>query len=145
MKTIYNAVMDRLKQQVPALKWIDLDTGQLSMANPPVAFPCALVGIKYPRCKTITDTEQEVEARISIRFAWNNPIRTAAQTDDEARAASMAVYDTIADIYAALQGFGTDNFDSLTRVNQGEESNRKGLFVYKLEFAAIFVNVTAEG
>ena len=144
MKTIYTAVMERLKSQIPALKWIDLDRGQLSQPKPPVAFPCALVGIKLPKCKSVTDSIQDCEARITVRLAFDTNMRTAGATPEAARSASLAVYDTIADVYAALQGYGTNNFDSLDRVSQGDEPTKNGLFIYKIEFSTTFEDETAD-
>jgi len=143
MKTIYTAVMERLKTQVPALKWIEMDIGQLNQQNPPVAFPCALVGIKLTRCQSVTDSLQDCEARISVRLAFNTQLNTAAAVPDAARNTSLTVYDTIAAVYAALQGWGTDNFDSLSRTAQGDEPPRNGLFIYKLEFSTSFEDETA--
>ena len=47
MKTILNAVMQRLKEQVSELRYISEDWGQLDYYEtmPPVKFPCALVSI----------------------------------------------------------------------------------------------------
>lgn len=144
MKTIYTAVMERLQTEIAALKWIDLDTGQLSQPQPPVAYPCALVGIKLPKCKSMTDTLQDCEARISIRLAFDTQMRTSAATPEANREASLAVYDTIADVYAALQGWGTDQFNTLDRTSQGDEPTKNGLFIYKIEFSATFEDATAE-
>jgi len=144
MKTIYTAVMARLQTQVPALKWIDLDTGQLNQAKPPVTYPCALIGIKLPNCKAISDTLQDCNAVITIKLAFDTQMRTAAGTPEQAREASLAVYDTIADVYKALQGYGTANFDSLSRTKQGDIPRRDGLFEYDQEFATSFEDATAE-
>jgi hypothetical protein len=144
MKTVYTAVLDRLTEKVPALKWIDMDTGQLSVTPPPLKFPCGLIGIKLPKCKSITDSLQDCEARISIKLAFDTQMRTSAATPGESRTASLAVYDTIADVYAALQGWGTQYFNTLDRTSQGDEPARNGLFIYKMEFSTTFEDATAE-
>lgn len=144
MKTIYTAIIARLTDQVPALKWIEMDMGQLSQAQPSVAFPCALVGIKLPKCKSITDTLQDCEASITIRLAFDTQMRTSAATPEIARNTSLAIFDTIADVYAALQGWGTDSFNTLDRKSQGDEPAKNGLFIYKLEFSTTFEDATAE-
>lgn len=143
MKTIYNTLMERIQSKVAALKWIDLDTGQLSVPKPPVSFPCALISIKLPKCKSITDAVQDCDARITVRLGFENNLRTAAQTPTEARNRSLAVYDIIADVYAALQGYGCEYFDTLNRVSQGDEPSKNGLFIYKLEFSSSFIDSTA--
>ena len=49
-KEIMKAVMDRIRQEIPALRWIDADEGQLDFqdSRPPVAFPCCLIELYYP-------------------------------------------------------------------------------------------------
>lgn len=144
MKTVYTAILSRLTEKVPALKWIEMDMNQLSQAKPSVAFPCGLIGIKLPKCKSITDTLQDCNALISIRLGFDIVRRTAAATPEEARNDSLAVYDTIADVYAALQGWGTSAFNTLDRTSQGEETAKNGLFIYKIDFSTTFEDATAE-
>ena len=47
MKHILEAVMERLQEQVPDLRYIAEDWGQLDFYNdaPPVKFPCALISV----------------------------------------------------------------------------------------------------
>jgi len=145
MKTIYNAIIPRLQEKVPALKWIDLDTGQLDTAErPAVMLPCALIGIAVTRARSITDTLQDCTATVSITLAFDTLERTSANAPETARNASLLVYDTIADVYAALQGYGTANFDSLNRTRQQKENNRHNLFKYRMDFSVQFEDATAE-
>ena len=44
MEEILETVMQKLAQ-IPELRWIDLNVGQMSVQNPPVDYPCALVDI----------------------------------------------------------------------------------------------------
>jgi hypothetical protein len=146
MKTIYTAIIARLKAQVPALKWIDLDRGQLDARSdrPQVAFPAALIGIAIKATGNITDTIQECEATITVRLAFDNPAgRTSAQAPDDKRLLSLELYEVIADVYAALQGYGTTNFDSLTRTLQAKENSPNGYFQYRIEFKTVFEDNTA--
>jgi predicted extracellular nuclease len=87
---------------------------------------------------------QDCEARISIKLAFDTQMRTSAATPEEARDASLAVYDTISDVFAALQGWSTQYFNTLDRTSQGDEPTRNGLFIYKLEFSTTFEDATAE-
>jgi len=135
--------MARLLAEVPALKWIDLDTGQLNQDPPPVLFPCALIGIKLPTCKSQTDTLQDCVALVTVKLAFDSQRRTAGAVAEQQRNESLAVYDTIADVYAALQGFSTSGFDSLSRKSQGDDPHKK-LFVYKQEYTTTFEDATAE-
>lgn len=148
MKTVYTAIMERLKTRVPALKWIDLDTGQLETGSgeidrPAVAFPCALVTIGVTRSSDITDLIQDCEASIVIRIAFDQQMRTNAAAPAQAINAGLTPYAIIADVYSALQGYGTVNFDPLSRISQGKENGMNGLFIYRIEFRTTFEDQTA--
>jgi len=151
MKTVYSAVMERLKEKVKSLRLIDLDTGQLErvpvlkpeLDRAPLAFPCALIGINIPRSEDITDTDQDCDARVVVRLAFNQEMRTSSAAPASVASVALKPYDIIADTYAALQGWGTENFDPLSRVSQGKENSRNGLFIYKIEFRTEFEDQTA--
>lgn len=144
MKTIYNDILSRLKKQVPAIKWIDFDTGQLeSIERPAVAFPCALISISISGANDITDHLQNCKGRIKVRLAFDQQMRTEASAPANVRDTSLQPYDVIADVYRALQGFATIHFDPLSRVRQDKENSRHGLFIYFIEFNVEFEDQTA--
>lgn len=148
MKTVYTAVMGRLKT-INALRWIDLDTGQLEAGGgetdrPAVAFPCALISIEIPRSTDITDRSQDCEARITIRLAFDQQMRTNSAAPEKVIETAMNPYDTIADVYGALQGWSGNEFDPLSRISQGKENGRGGLFIYRIVFRTTFEDQTAE-
>lgn len=151
MKTIYTAIIARLTEKVPALKWVDMEKGQLKKTSdgqkPSVAYPCALISITIPKCKDITDTIQDCTAVVGVLLAFDPYMmaRTSAQADEQVRDQHLEPYDLIADVYSALQGFGTDNFNPLSRTSQSEVSTNDKLFCYKITFGTQFEDVTAVG
>lgn len=145
MKTIYTAILSRLQAKVPALKWIDMNIGQLDGSErPPVALPCALVSIRITRARSVTDTLQDCEAAVTITLGFDVPERTSGGAPEVVRNAGLGVYDLVADVYGALQGYGTVNFDSLSRTGQGEGSVKNGVFRYPITFSVQFEDATAE-
>ncbi|NCB82979.1 MAG: hypothetical protein EOM44_00545 [Bacteroidia bacterium] len=146
MKVIYSALIARLKEKVPSLKWIDWDTAQLETQaeRPAVRFPCALISIGITSARDIVETSQYCEANISIRLAFDPMERTNSEAPPEAREQALQPYDVIADTYAALQGFETPHFHALSRTSQAKENNRLGLFVYRITFKTDFEDDTAE-
>lgn len=148
MKTVYNAVMNRLQLEVQTLNWIELDTGQLKAIESglelPIIYPCALIGIKIPESLDITDKIQNCKAIVSVNLIFD-PIpfgKTATNANEHDREKALQPYKVIAEVYKALQGFETINFNSLSRISQGEEFHEK-LFVYKIEFNCEFEDITA--
>lgn len=146
MKTIYNAVMAQLKETVTALKLVDFDYGQLNTPigqRPALAFPCALIGIRINDCKDITDTTQDCKGSVTVRLVFDTVVRnTNSLVDDTKLATALTPYDTIADVYASLQGFETDDFGPLSRRSQGDEKRSDGLFVYAITYAVDFEDDT---
>ncbi len=145
MKTIYNALLEQIEKEVPEIKWIDLDCGQLDTSErPPVAFPACLLNIGIPDIQTIADTIQYCKADITVRLVFDNKGRTANNTNEQEREKSLKIYDTIANVYRALQGFSTENFDTLSRTSQGKEKSRHGYFQYRIDFSCEFEDLTAD-
>ncbi|HBX44465.1 MAG TPA: hypothetical protein DEG28_01030 [Porphyromonadaceae bacterium] len=151
MKTVYTAIMARLKKEVKELRWIDLDTGQLERVSalnqnidrPAIAFPCALIVISIPGAEDITDFDQDCDARITVRLAFNQEMRTSADAPPAVAPAALKPYDIIADTYAALQGWSTPDFEPLSRMSQQKENSRNGLFIYQIVFRTAFEDQTA--
>jgi hypothetical protein len=144
MKAIYIALMGRLKELVPELKWIDLDTGQIDTQNerPGVAFPCALINIALTLCEDICETAQLCRASVTVRIAQNPiVIRTNSQAATQVRETALEAYTVIDKIYEALQGFSTPEFNPLSRKRQQKENRQDGLFIYKIEFETEFEEI----
>lgn len=146
MKTIYSAVITRLREKVPAIKWIDLNTGQLDVQTdrPAVLLPCALISVAITRAKNITDNIQDCEAQVTVRMAFDRLGRTSAEVDPAVRDQALQPYDIIDDTYAALQGFETQYFSALARTSQAPENGRNGMFIYRLTFKTDFEDNTAD-
>lgn len=148
MKTIYSAVMHRLKTSVPSLTEIELNVGQLKRelesSTTRLSYPYALVGISIPQCSDITDKIQDCKGVVSITLVFE-PIAvgsTSSIVSDEEINDALVPYEIISDVYRALQSFETDKFNGLSRISQGVEEHDK-LFVYKIDFACEFEDLTA--
>jgi hypothetical protein len=145
MTTIYTAILEKFKAEHPEF-YVDLDCNQLDgNERPPIALPAALISISVTPLKNITDTIQECKAKIKVRLVFNPIGRTASNTPTVELTKSLDVYTKIADVYAMLQGFYTQNFDSLSRTNQGKEKSRHGYFQYAIDFECEFEDDTADG
>jgi hypothetical protein len=148
MKTVYTAVMARLKEQVPELKWIDLDAGQLDVRDkrPPLAYPCALVDIAVNNCRDLYAGVQLCHALVSVRVAQNLPSsRTGSATSGDVRNNALRRFDLIEKVYVALRDFDDDGFNPLSRTGQTREKHPDGLFVCRIDFQTDFRDDTAPG
>ena len=147
MKQVYTAILARLKDQVPALKWIDLDDGTLDhqTERPGVAFPCAIISISLPSCNDICAGVQSCRAKITVRVAQNIAVnRTGSAVTEPVRESALERYRLVDQVYAALQGFETDEFCSMSCTGMGMERRSDGLFVYGINFFTEFEYLTTE-
>ena len=99
MEEILETVMQKLAQ-IPELRWIDLNVGQMSVQNPPVDYPCALVDIT-----AIDHTTADTLAPGHLREQ------------------AFEHFAIVRKIYATLQNLSGENFTGLTRVRTTRNKN----------------------
>lgn len=121
MKTIFNDIFNRLLAEVPELKWIDLDKGQMRIERPPILFPAALIKIQIPRSDNLNETRQLVDAQITVKLCFDYTGETSAITPEAARLTSFEYYDMVDTVWAKLQGWRTAEINSLKRTGQFDE------------------------
>lgn len=144
-KDFFIAITGRLSACVPALRWVELDEGQLSSPErPSVAFPCALVDIAYSDCQTVSGSfgSQRVKATVTVRVAFKRLAPTAAMSPDSVRPHALSYLDTLQEIHKkALQWWnGNGLFNPLQRVSCLPEKQRHSdikayVMTYRTEFS----------
>ena len=148
MKILYKTISAQLALAVPALAWIDYDRGQMNVSQgerPALKFPCALLRFEVPSAKDVTDTLQDAEARITVRLLFETfKAQTAVAFGDSKMDEALEPYDLIADVYKALQGFETKDFNALSRRSSSDEKRTDGYFAYQHIFNCTFEDATAE-
>lgn len=141
-KQIFLDIANRLEVQVPELRWIDWDSGELELVTErhQVAFPACMMDIIYPRCEDQTSTEQLVTANVILRVAFQP--QGATNNNSPVREAAMAAFGVLDKIHAALQGWHNEgSFSTLSRTSASRERRRDGLKVYRLQYQTTFINV----
>lgn len=111
IKTIYEQIKDRLEDQVPAIRFIDLDMQQFELyERPPVSFPCALIDIAGIEKKSAEDFQANwASVTVSVRFGFevmeasNNLVPVASR-------ANAFAHSTILDnAIRAINGYEFEN------------------------------------
>ena len=141
-KEIFIAVCDRLKTEVPGLRWIDAEEGQLNTGErPAVAFPCCLIDISYPSCKTHMGGRQKINAQIQLRVAFQAGGSTNAAAPKLVREHALSCMDTLDKIHEALQWWNGGNlFNPMRRLRGAPEKRADGLKVYNEIFFSWFMD-----
>lgn len=150
IKTIFTDILSRLDAEVPALKYISMDTGQLLAPDQsgryPVNWPCALIDVQIPRAES-QDAQrklQEANLSITIKVGFDFTGNTTSDMSEEHLAQSLAYLDTVQAVYEKLQGYKTTNFRPLTRVRQVDEKRGDAIKVTVLQFTSSFRDSSAD-
>lgn len=119
MREIVEAVMLRLKEQVPELRWIDINLGQMNTETPPVDYPCALVdvsGIDY-QSLTKTTSRGTVKVEVELFFVVRAPTNMSAPVS--MREMAFDTFDIVKKVDIALHRLETDDFYPMKRISMG--------------------------
>ena len=141
-KEIFIAVCDRLKTEVPGLRWIDAEEGQLNTGErPAVAFPCCLIDISYPSCETHMGGRQKINAQIQLRVAFQAGGSTNAAAPKLVREHALSCMDMLDMIHEALQWWNGGNlFNPMRRLRGAPEKRADGLKVYNVIYETEFMD-----
>ncbi|SFV32300.1 hypothetical protein [Thermoflavifilum thermophilum] len=122
MKQIFETIM-QLLTSVQALKYIDLDKGQIDQYDirPAIAFPAALISLEIMNADDETDTLQRVQLQITIRVAFDFSPSTSAIAPADVRSTNLQFFDVVDGIYHALQGYTDETIDSISRLSLRNE------------------------
>lgn len=139
---LFVALCDHLEKEVPELRWIDEDEGQLNTQpgiRPPVDFPCCLIDIQYPGCRDITDTYQTVTASITLKIVFLSAGETNNKAPVRFRKRALDRLSVTDKIHTAIQGWQAGGYVSpLSRRSARPSTTAGGLKVYTVVYDTTF-------
>ncbi len=107
-KEIFTALCEHIEKNVPEIRFIDFDSGQLNIVGerPPVDWPCCLIDISYPSCRdlAVEDNMQFVNADITLRIAFPPAGETHNRAPEQVRKHALQMFDVVEKLHNALQG-----------------------------------------
>lgn len=143
MTTIYESILARLTAQVPELKEIDLQKGQMNYPRPPLAFPAALLTIQLTNCENLNSKKQRCDVIITVDLCFDFTGNTTVSTPEVERLKSLAYFALVEKTYANLQGWGTSAFNPLARTNLIDTPRPDAYKVVKTVFKSAFHDYAA--
>lgn len=138
---IYKDVSDRITDKVSAMRWIELEYGQLEIPeeNYPVQFPCTLIDISFTECTDETEGNQQVMVQITVRTAIDLyedlMVIDGAGVPDQA--AALERLRLVIDVHKALHKFETEYMTPLVRASLTTERRDDGLKVFSQTYMAV--------
>ena len=143
-KELFTAVCDRLEAEVPQLRWIDAEIGQLSSrgdTRPPVAFPCALVEISYTSCDTLSGGRQRITAEVQLRVGFDIQGPTNSKVPDRFRDMALSYMDVLDSIHQAMQWWdGGHMFGPMRRTRAVPDKSGAGFKSWLVTYTTTFLD-----
>ena len=141
-KDIFVSLCDRLEKEVPSLRWIDEDLGQLNVGNstrPAVDFPCCLIDSEYSGCRDLTYLCQLVDLKITLKLAFPYQGESYNKAPEKVREKALDRYAVISEVHDCLQGWTADEiFSPLSRRSGRPSVMAGGIKTYTLVYGTTF-------
>ena len=137
MKALFIAIQNKLIADVPELKFIDFDLGQLEQQPlPSLSYPALLISFGDSPFSDLARLNQQAEVMINVRIAFREFERTHNIAQDQYRAIGLAHLDIVEKVKWALHGLSGDDFTSFSHRSFSTEP-RADLRVYALSFETL--------
>jgi len=147
MKQIIQNIQDRLMQEVPELKYVDQDWGQMDYyAQPPVKFPCALIDIQSAQYSNDGDFVQQGTAVVVIRLfdlKLSNSSQAAPKGQKEN---AKKIWQLIEDVNKAIHGqnFLQEGYGLPMREQMRRTKRNDGCYQTELLYSVQFTDRTCK-
>ena len=140
MKTILNAVMQRLKEQVSELRYISEDWGQLDYYEtmPPVKFPCALVSIDRVNYSVVAKDRRKAVVSVVVRIADAPSVTGNVAAPESYRNRAFAIFDLLEEVDEALNGLSGDTFNQFSLESIYRDNRQDFIREYNMTFETGF-------
>lgn len=139
MKVVFTAIQDKLIGDVPTLKFIDFDLGQLEQEPlPSLDYPAALISFNESPLVDLGGLNQQALLLISVRLVFRVFERTHSVAASQYRSIGLSHLNTIDDVKWALHGLSGTDFTELSHRSFSTEP-RADLRVYQLLFETILL------
>ena len=142
-KHLFIALCDLLEAQVPEVRWIDADEGQINSQNnrPPVVFPCVLIDMTYPQTEALNAQSEKIRVQFSLRIAFEGYGQTSSVAPEEVRERALERLDILEKIHRTLQWWSYERqINPLRRQRVITERRQDGLKVYNMIYESAFVD-----
>jgi hypothetical protein len=147
MKQIIQNVQDRLTQDVPALKYVDQDWGQMDFfPGPPVKFPCALIDVQSAQYTNNGNFIQQGTAMVVIRLFDIKLSNSSQAAPAGQKENAKKIWQLIEDVNKALHGqnFLQEGYGLPVRTQMRRTKRNDGCYQTELYYTVQFTDTTCQ-
>ena len=144
---LFLAIQTHIKANVPAIKWIDQDLGQLEAYDirPAVEFPCVLIDFPVAAYSNESQLVQWADVNISIRLGFAPFTSANSVAPDVSKEQALEYYEIENDLVKALHGFTADEcIQPMMRISAATERREDSYRVRDIQFTTGTEDTTAQ-
>ena len=147
MKQVIQNMHDKLVREVPVLKFVDQDWGQMDFfPNPPVKFPCALIDIQSVQYTNSGNFIQQGTAMVVIRLFDLKLSNSSQKAPDNQKEYAKKIWQLIEDVNKAIhvQNFLHEGYGLPIREQMRRTKRNDGCYQTELYYSVQFTDTTTE-
>jgi hypothetical protein len=147
MKQIIQNIQNRLMQQVPALKYVDQDWGQMDFwREHPVKYPCALIDIQSAQYSNNGNFIQQGTATVVIRLFDLKLSNSSNGAPINQKENAKKIWKLIEDVNKALHGqnFLQEGYGLPMRIQMRRTKREDGCYQTELYYTIQFTDTTCQ-
>ncbi len=137
---IFLALQQYIQTNLPAIKYIDQDLGQLkSGSRPPVAWPCLLIDFEDFNFENLSENVQTAKGVIMFRLGFAPYSSSAQTTPTPFLQQAISYYDIEWELHKAIQGYspGAD-YGRFIRISSSTQKRSDSYRVRELRYSIAF-------
>lgn len=143
MKELLTDILNRIKTEIPQIKYVDEDWGQLNnySLNPPVQFPAAIVDCINANYTNEGKLVQMGDVQVRIRIADLKLTNTSGKAPQTQKDQAFAIYDLLATIHSKLHGWPANKpYSRLIRQSMKKVVSNDGVRIHELIYTTRIVD-----
>ncbi len=137
---IFIAIQQRIKAQLPDIKYVDQDLGQLKTGSrPPVSWPCVLIDFEDFSYNNLGENVQTASGTVVLRLGFAPHSNSSQAMPDSYLRQSINYYDLEWSLHKLMQGWapGTD-YGHLCRVSATTQKRTDSYRVREIRYSIAF-------
>jgi hypothetical protein len=145
---LFLALQEKIKTDIPEIRWIDQDLGQLEDydTRPPVSFPCVLIDFNETTYEEMNQRRQQANITFTLRLGFPSFSYAANTAPQSVRELALQYYELEQRLFEAVQGFdGGGIIQGCTRQSTTTEGRKDdNLRVRVMTFTAMSEDASAQ-
>ena len=136
---LFDAILTRIAAEVPSIRYIDQELGQLKKARAPVSWPCLLIDFEDFHFDDLSEHVQMAKGIVTLQLGFAPYSPTAQSAPLENREQALGYYDIEWHLHKAIHGWQPgDEYGSFCRIAATTQRRSDNYRVREIRYSIAF-------